>query len=479
MYLKIHFYDKVLKYLFKDNLKTFDGLKQFIEEKIGLAKIYFKMIFVDLEGDYIEISSNDELDYFFDQKQNEDFKEIIVEKVRDSEYNGNKGGLRGNRRISTDVERSRRQTINVFKEHSLNNTHDWSVSTIKKPIELEDKIDDTDFKSLGLSHHSARRRQTGDESVKALEVCFTQLMSQVFEMKMSYESKFLTLESDHRELAKKISNIETNIEELRCENLAIRTDIISISKEVVDIKSQDDRLTARSRTNNADSFLTTNHFPNGKLQELTQYDMCRTQRYSYNIKPSYVMPKHDCKMCDAKPIVGKRYICLDCKFFHACECCALSKYHEHPLRLVINSVVPAENTNGSAKNSMRGKSSVPSNLQQSISNFKEASDNEKYPLEIIVPDSGEDTDRISHEMRMISPDKLPSKMTNNFNSIKNFIKIHVENDRKEYEKRKTKLDITFGEMLNEQQKDEIIKKDIALSYEDFTAKLKDLNFIEK
>ena len=481
MYLKIHFYDKLLKFIFKDELKTYEGLTTFIEEKTGIPKCQLKIVFTDLEGDLINITSNDDIEFFLDQKRNEEFKEIIVGRTRDSEFSQHKLGQRFNRRVSTDPDKPKRHTINVFKENSPNNTIDWSISTVKRQNDCEDKADDTDLKSLGFSHISVRKKSTNDDAVRALEGCFTQLMSQVFEMKITYESKISTLESDQKTLLKNLANIETIVTQLKTENAALKSEISTLTKDISDIKSQDDKLTIQSRSYGMETMLNSGLLSFEKRIETNQIiEPFKNQRQSCNSKIPSVMPKYDCRMCDMKPIVGKRYICLDCKHFHTCEICATTKFHEHPLRLVINSVQMADSNEDIAKNFLKRKSSEPVSLQQSLVDIKELPFDTKDSLNNALQEM---LDKKANKLMDSRTDnvivqKNVSQPSNGLKSIRNFIIAHVENDRKEYEKRKRMLDITFGETLNDQQKDELIKKDIRLSFDDFSEKLKEVQKLD-
>lgn len=474
MYLKVHFYDRLLKFIFKEDFKTFEGLASFVEEKTGVPKAYLKITFTDLEGDVIDMTSNDEIEYFLDQYKDEDFKEIMVERNRDSEFNHNKMSQRFNRRTSTDHERPKRHTINVFKENSPNNTMDWSVSTVKKPTDFDDRGDDTDIKSLGFSHNSMRKKSMNDDAVRALEGCFTQMMSQMFEMKIAYESKISTLEHDQKALVKTMAIFEDAVVHLKTENSALKQELLNITKDVSDIKSQDERMTILTKSY-TDSIQTSTVFGSEMFCDRQKaIEPTRVERQSCNLNIPKVLSKHDCSMCDMKPITGKRYICLDCKAFHACEPCATTKYHEHQLRFVINSVQMSKAHDESVKNFYRRKSSEPVSLQESLVDIKDYTTNPREKMTCLVQQP------LSKSICMPKdeqPDKLghvaAAKMLGDFKSIKNFIIAHVENDRQEYEKRKRILDITFGEALNDRQKDEIIKKEIALSFEDFSDKLRE------
>ena len=476
MYLKIHFYDRLLKFVFKDGFKTYDGLATFIEEKTGISRDQLKIVFTDLEGDLMNITSNDDIEFFLDQKRNEEYKEIIVSRVRDSEFNQHRSGSRIIRKVSADVEKLRKSPANVFRDHSINHAMDWSFSTIKRHNEFEDRGDDTELKSLGFSHASVKKKGVNDESVRALEGCFTQLMSQVCEMKMTYESKISALEGKQNALVQNLTTCENTVMQLKDENAALKTEVNTLNKDVADLKSQDDRLTIQTRSYGVGTMLSSGVLSvNNQCRNQQIVEPHRIQRQPSEAHYLSLIQQLVCKMCDMKPIVGKRYICLECKAYNTCESCAMSKYHEHPLRLVINSFCKSGSNDEISPNFLRRKSSEPVSLQQTLTDIKEQPNFGKEKTNTGLQQMyGNYNQKLAGET---PPRTINEQMVNpavGFKSIKNFIIAHVEQDRKEYEKRKHVLDVSFGDTLNDQQKDNIIKKDLAFSFEGFTERLKEL-----
>lgn len=294
-----------------------------------------------------------------DQKRDETFKEIIVERTRDSMLASKHTGFRGTQRVSMDFERPKRHTINVFKEHSPNNTIDWSISTVKRQNDFEDRADDTDLKSLGLSHNSVRRKSNNEEGVRALEACFTQLMSQVFEMKIGYEARFGAIEADTKALIKTTAGVESAVCMLKAESACVSKEVATLAKDVCELRAMDERMTVQSGSQTQDGAMSSSLLSLHRKPEMRMsHDNTKSSKQLFSLTmPSSGFPRHDCRMCEAKPIVGKRYACLDCKSYHVCESCAMVKYHEHPLRLVINSIPATEDKEDALRNFYKRKNS--------------------------------------------------------------------------------------------------------------------------
>lgn len=451
MHLKINHKGKIKKVLIKENYRSYDGLLSMLESKVDMEKKYINVIYKDKDGDLVYIEDEEDMDFFMNENKNEKFWEITVEKKKLNEMKGLSRGTRNNQNFSREPSRKSKKNSNIFKTDSPLNESDWSYSIISPAkIMIGEGLDETDFKSLLMSQLSHKKSisKENNQAISALENLYSQIMSQIVEMNLTYTSRISDLDKFTKETGKEMIEINSKIDDVVKQNKSLKTRIEEI-KQVVNknmrgnFKRKPEMYTSvnPNKTRGGEEFM--------KMID----SAVKKQKV---VNGSLI---HDCDVCGMSPITTNRYICIKCKSFNACENCKKRNKHEHPLYMVIQSQKrqPTLNKLKSDETETKLNKAVKDFVKSETVDFDKERSKNGLDKDI--------TELLNKNIKDLKTDrtidiKRGSLKTDNraFKNMKSFLTSHIESNRNKKSDPKKPLDITFGQTFGE--KKDCVKVDI-------------------